>query len=105
MNNDGITLYEAMAALFLAHALGYDLPMAADHSVAEMSDAERTARSIVALPNSLGEAIDRFEASALMREILGDTLVDALVTNKRHEWRQYRAQVTPFEIERYLPSL
>ena len=26
-NNDGITLYEAMAALFLAQALGYDLPM------------------------------------------------------------------------------
>jgi Na+/H+-dicarboxylate symporter len=27
-NNDGITLYEAMAALFLAQALGFDLPMA-----------------------------------------------------------------------------
>ncbi len=27
LNNDGITLYEAMAALFLAQALGYDLPM------------------------------------------------------------------------------
>ena len=26
-NNDGITLYEAMAALFLAQALGFDLPM------------------------------------------------------------------------------
>jgi len=29
LNNDGITLYEAMAALFLAHALGYDLPVSA----------------------------------------------------------------------------
>ncbi len=28
LNNDGITLYEAMAALFLAQALGFDLPMA-----------------------------------------------------------------------------
>jgi Na+/H+-dicarboxylate symporter len=28
LNNDGITLYEAMTALFLAQALGYDLPMA-----------------------------------------------------------------------------
>jgi Na+/H+-dicarboxylate symporter len=27
LNNDGITLYEAMAALFLAQALGYDLTM------------------------------------------------------------------------------
>ncbi len=28
LNNDGITLYEAMAALFLAQALGFDLPIA-----------------------------------------------------------------------------
>jgi Na+/H+-dicarboxylate symporter len=27
LNNDGVTLYEAMAALFLAQALGFDLPM------------------------------------------------------------------------------
>ena len=27
LNNDGITLYEAMAALFLAQALGYDLSL------------------------------------------------------------------------------
>ncbi|MEO8048537.1 MAG: dicarboxylate/amino acid:cation symporter [Nitrospirota bacterium] len=27
LNNDGITLYEAMAALFLAQALGFDLPL------------------------------------------------------------------------------
>lgn len=28
LNNDGVTLYEAMAALFLAQALGFELPMA-----------------------------------------------------------------------------
>ncbi|MEY4704333.1 MAG: hypothetical protein RL042_529 [Nitrospirota bacterium] len=28
LNNDGITLYEAMAALFLAQALGFELPLA-----------------------------------------------------------------------------
>jgi len=27
LNNDGVTLYEAMAALFLAQAMGFDLPM------------------------------------------------------------------------------
>ena len=27
LNNDGVTLYEAMAALFLAQALGFDLPL------------------------------------------------------------------------------
>jgi Na+/H+-dicarboxylate symporter len=28
LNNDGVTLYEAMAALFLAQALGFELPLA-----------------------------------------------------------------------------
>ena len=33
LNNDGITLYEAMAALFLAQALGKDLSLAAQFQV------------------------------------------------------------------------
>jgi glutamine synthetase len=101
--------YLAFAAVLAAGmrgiAEGYELPMPAERPVLEMSEAERAALNIVPLPNSLGEAIDRFESSTLMRETLGDTLCDALVTNKRHEWRQYRAQVTPFEIDRYLPLL
>ena len=33
LNNDGITLYEAMAALFLAQALGYDLSLGAQMTI------------------------------------------------------------------------
>jgi len=33
LNNDGITLYEAMAALFLAQALGYDLSLGAQITI------------------------------------------------------------------------
>ncbi|MEJ7598713.1 MAG: dicarboxylate/amino acid:cation symporter [Kofleriaceae bacterium] len=33
LNNDGITLYEAMAALFIAQALGYDLSMGAQITI------------------------------------------------------------------------
>jgi Na+/H+-dicarboxylate symporter len=33
LNNDGITLYEAMAALFIAQALGYDLPLSAQVTI------------------------------------------------------------------------
>ncbi|MEX2032472.1 MAG: glutamine synthetase family protein [Dehalococcoidia bacterium] len=84
---------------------GYELPIAADRPVWEMTEPELKARGIASLPLSLGEAIDRFESSALMRETLGDQIVDALVANKRHEWRQYRSQVSQFELDRYLPSL
>lgn len=37
LNNDGITLYEAMAALFLAQALGFDLSMAGQLSIVAAS--------------------------------------------------------------------
>ncbi|MEI6135801.1 MAG: hypothetical protein WCQ48_00080 [Chloroflexota bacterium] len=66
---------------------------------------ERAARGIEALPASLGEAIAKFETSALMRETLGDHIVDSLVANKKLEWTEYRQQVTKFELDRYLGSL
>jgi Na+/H+-dicarboxylate symporter len=37
LNNDGITLYEAMAALFLAQALGYDLSLSAQLTIVAAS--------------------------------------------------------------------
>ena len=37
LNNDGITLYEAMAALFLAQALGLDLPMTSQLTIVAAS--------------------------------------------------------------------
>ncbi|MEX2373217.1 MAG: hypothetical protein WD800_05390 [Dehalococcoidia bacterium] len=49
--------------------------------------------------------MDRFAESTLMRETLGDQVFESLVANKRLEWTQYGAQVTPFELDRYLPSL
>src|SRR5690606_924297 len=94
-----------LAAGLKGIAEGYDLPMAAERPALEMSEDERAARQITLLPNSLGEAIAAFEASTLLRETLGDAMCDSLVANKRHEWREYRAQVTPFEIDRYLPAL
>lgn len=57
------------------------------------------------LPASLGEALVTFEGSDLMRRTLGDRVVDSLITNKRREWNEYRAQVSEFELRRYLGTL
>ena len=59
----------------------------------------------VALPQSLGEAVDLMEKSTLLHETLGSHLVEWFLRNKRSEWDAYRGQVTPFELERYLPLL
>jgi len=43
--------------------------------------------------------------SELLLETLGAHQVEWFLRNKRAEWDAYRGQVTPFELERYLPLL
>jgi glutamine synthetase len=57
------------------------------------------------LPQSLAEALDLMECSVLLHETLGEHQVEWFLRNKRSEWDAYRGQVTPFELERYLPLL
>ena len=49
----------------------------------------------VALPRTLPEACDALEASALMRELFGDPLVDLFVALKRHESDERHAAADP----------
>ena len=45
------------------------------------------------------------ESSELVAEMLGEHVFDFFLRNKRAEWDDYRAEVTPFELARYLPTL
>ncbi len=49
----------------------------------------------VALPRTLPQACDALEASALMRELFGDPLVDLFVALKRHESAERHAAADP----------
>jgi len=84
---------------------GYELAAPIEENIFKMSEAEMAAKGISSLPGSLREAIDNLEKSALMREVLGDHLFNALLDNKKAEWDAYRMQITEWEIERYLPIL
>ena len=55
------------------------------------------------LPRSLDEALDEMESSQLVRDTLGEHIFEWFLRNKRAEWEGYQAQVTPWEMERYLP--
>ena len=96
--------YLALAAVLAAGLAGvdggYELPPPA-RATAGADDSAGPA----ALPSSLGEAIEAFAASTLMRETLGDHVFETLITNKREEWARYRVQVTEYERIRYLPLL
>lgn len=83
----------------------YELPPESPAGVLEMDAAELAKNGIGQLPHSLEEALDIMEESALVRETLGDHIFEWFIRNKRAEWAEFHSQVTPFELNRYLPNL
>jgi glutamine synthetase len=101
--------YLAFAVMLAAGLAGieheYELPPEASNNIYEMSEDERRASGIESLPEDLYEAIAVAERSELLREALGDHVFEYIIRNKREEWDRYKAYVTPYELERYLPLL
>ena len=84
---------------------GYELPPEASDNIYEMTNEERTAAGIGTLPEDLYEAIKIAENSALLRKALGDHVYEYFLRNKKADWDAYKAQVTEFELNKYLPML
>ncbi|RMD51934.1 MAG: type I glutamate--ammonia ligase [Nitrospirae bacterium] len=83
----------------------YELPEPMEKNLYHLTDEERKELGIESLPSSLNEAIQLTEESSLMRDALGDHVFERFIALKRREWDEYRVQVTPYEIEKYLPIL
>ena len=84
---------------------GYELPPGAEDDVWSLSDVERRALGYDELPHNLADALRAMEDSELVAETLGEHVFEFFLRNKRSEWVDYRAEVTPFELSRYLPAL
>jgi glutamine synthetase len=84
---------------------GYELPPESAANIFEMTAEERAAEGIGALPQSLSDALDAMEGSELVAKALGEHIFEWFLRNKRAEWMDYKAQVTPFELGRYLPNV
>jgi glutamine synthetase len=101
--------YLAFACLLHAGLEGiennYQLPAPMETNLYHLSPKEREERSIVSLPETLGEAIEEMSHSRLIQKALGSHIFDNYVSLKRKEWDEYRVQLTNWELERYLPTL
>jgi glutamine synthetase len=84
---------------------GYELPEPMERNLYHLTAEERREQGIVSLPETLGEAIDEFAQSDLMRRAFGDHIFDNYVKLKRKEWDEYRVQLTEWELQRYLGVL
>ena len=77
--------------------MGHMLEMAQGSGVRMRLDVEKI--------DLLGEAVELFAESALMREVLGEHIHSYLVRAKRAEWEAYQGIVTPWELDRCLAVL
>ena len=76
-----------------------------ERNLYDLDAGEREELGIEQLPETLGEAIDELSTSELARRALGQHIFDRYVEIKRKEWDDYRVQLTPWELEKYLSVL
>ena len=84
---------------------GYELPEPMEQNLYHLAPDERRRLGIEQLPETLGEAIELTAESELVLRTLGEHMFNRFVEIKRQEWEDYRVQVTPWELDRYLPVL
>ena len=77
-------------------------PESVDTNIYALSPRERIQMGIESLPGSLLEAAREFEKDDFIRGILGKDLSEKYIEAKKEEYRQYRTQITDWEIQKYL---
>jgi len=71
-------------------------------NIFELSDSQKAELGIESLPGSLLEAVNEFEKDPFIQSVLGEELAKKFIAVKKEEFRQYRAQVTDWELGEYL---
>ncbi|MGL5151375.1 MAG: type I glutamate--ammonia ligase [Clostridium sp.] len=73
-----------------------------EKNIFEMSNEEREAIGIYALPSSLENAILYMKESVLAKDVLGDHTFNKYIEAKEIEWDEYRSRVHQWEVDNYL---
>ncbi len=77
-------------------------PASVDCNIFAMSEEEKKALGIEAIPGTLIEAVNELEKDEFIKEVLGAHVSSKYIEAKRAEWANYRSQVTDWEINQYL---
>ena len=68
----------------------------------ELSETDQKTMKIENLPGNLNEAIDYFEQSDWIKEVLGTEFCKEYAAAKKKEWLRYTREISAWEIEEYL---
>ncbi len=98
--------YLALAAILTAGLDGIENkiqpPASTDKNIFAMTEEQRKAEGIDALPGSLKEAMDELEKSSIAKEVLGEHVFSKYIEAKTGEWDDYRTKVSKWEVDQYL---
>ena len=100
--------YLAFAAMLAAGLDGMERKLTPPDPVEEnlyhFDAAKLESRKIRQLPGTLREALDELSRDEVIRDALGDHVLERFIEAKTEEWDEYRIQVSDWEVERYLEA-
>jgi len=87
--NPYLTIGSLLAAAWHGMETGERLPPSTEEDPDGLGDDVKAARGVRQLPSSLAEAADRFAASTVLADAMGDFLFQTFLATRREECRQY----------------
>ena len=79
-------------------------PRPVEENLYHFDDQMMAKYAVGTLPGTLKEALDELGNDEVVREALGEHVVEWFVESKMTEWDEYRMRVSPWELERYLET-
>lgn len=77
-------------------------PKQVEENIYEMTPKELKKAGIDSLPGTLLEAVYHLNKDEVIKDALGEHILNEFVTSKKIEWDKYRTNVTKWEIDTYL---
>jgi glutamine synthetase len=75
-----------------------------NQNIFNMTEKEKLDHNISHLPRDLHEAIFELESNPVMKEALGNHVFERFLAESKILWKEYSAQVTDWEIQKYLSN-
>jgi len=83
---------------------GLKAPEMVNEDIYHLNQSDRDKRGIQTLPGTLAEALEELEQDDVILDALGSNIAETFMRAKWAEWEEYRIQVTPWELKRYLET-
>ena len=104
--DSAVNPYLALAACLQAGPDGIEkemeLPPCIQGNLFGMEPETLKNKHVERIPETLGDAIEAYRDNSFIREILGEHIYVKYLEAKEEEWRDFRAQVTDWEVNQYL---